>query len=244
MNELNEKKLLEALKCGVKRSSDLIARITNFHGGPVTTEYMLTSDIARELIERHHEVAVEYLNRKMVNAMTAKNVSFRKVFGKQRTDIAVLDSDIIPLGIIEVKIGVKTFRGIAKDLGKIIKTIESLKPEFASRVWGVSVFQVHVSGNSHRYKEDQFKKAIDSVEKKIHSELKTYANSKTDYRLALHPLQSAETGIVPRELAPDGDGLAWGQHGHAIRFYAVLIKSALGVPPPKTFKDLMGESDV
>jgi hypothetical protein len=36
--------------------------------------------------------------------------------------------------MIEVKIGVKTVRGIAADLGKIIDTIDALKPEYASRV--------------------------------------------------------------------------------------------------------------
>jgi hypothetical protein len=48
-DEMTESDLLSLLCSGVKRSSDLIAQITDYHGGPVTTEYILTSDIARVL---------------------------------------------------------------------------------------------------------------------------------------------------------------------------------------------------
>jgi hypothetical protein len=47
LDEMDGSRLLSALRKGVQRSVDLIARITEYHGGPVTTEYMLTSDIAR-----------------------------------------------------------------------------------------------------------------------------------------------------------------------------------------------------
>jgi hypothetical protein len=82
----------------------MIALITDYHGGPVTTEYMLTSDIARELIHQNHEVHVEYLNRRMVNGMTMRR-SGPPVpkFGSRRTDVAVLRDQIIPRAIVEVK---------------------------------------------------------------------------------------------------------------------------------------------
>src|SRR5262249_14654304 len=100
--------LLSALRKGVKRSADLIAQITEYHGGANTTEYMLTSDIARELIKRNYEVEVEYLNRKFLNALAIRPGTSGEKFGSRRTDIAVFVSKVVPGAIIEVKIGVKT----------------------------------------------------------------------------------------------------------------------------------------
>jgi hypothetical protein len=88
---------------------------------------MLTSDIARELIERNYEVKVEYKNPDIINA-TTKSITARKKLGSKRTDVMVLHQQFYPLAIIEVKIGVKTLRGIAKDLLKITDTIDALKP--------------------------------------------------------------------------------------------------------------------
>jgi hypothetical protein len=69
---MTESELLSLLRNGVKRSSGLIAQITDYHGGPVTTEYILTTDIARELIEKGHQVKIEYLNRYFANGMTIR----------------------------------------------------------------------------------------------------------------------------------------------------------------------------
>lgn len=238
--EIKDEVLFGLLRQGVMRSSDLIAKITDYHGGPVTTEYMITSDIARELIKQNYNVEVEYLNRKMVNGMTMhKSGPPVKKFGSQRTDVAVLKDKIIPLVIIEVKISVKTLNAIKGDLLKITDTIRSLKPQYASRVRGASIFQVHVAGSTKHYKKEHLKAAIHQVEKSLRDEPKAYGGKDADFRFRFRAFQTGDEGIVPRELEPDGDSFAWGQHGHATRFYAVLIRSKQNVPPaPHTLAQL------
>jgi hypothetical protein len=239
-DEISDQLLLSALRKGVKRSSDLIAQITDYHGGPVTTEYMLTSAIARELIEQRYEVEVEYLNRKMINGMTMrKSGAPRKEFGSRRTDIAVLMDKIFPLAIVEVKIGVKTLNGTKDDLLKITDTIGSLKPQFASRVRGAAVFQVHVAGSAKRFEAHHFKAAIEEIERSLGAALKSYGKAHAGFHFALHALQSKGEGVVARELESDGDGLAWGRHGHATRYYAVLVRSKQrATAPPRTLAEL------
>lgn len=237
---IDEAGFLKLLREGVARSNDMIALITDYHGGPVTTEYMLTSDIARELIHQNHEVHVEYLNRRMVNGMTMRR-SGPPVpkFGSRRTDVAVLKDQIIPRAIVEVKIGVKTLRGILEDLEKITDTIGAMKPQYAVNVWGAAVFQVHIAGGPRRYTEQHLRDAVEQVERTLQTQLKAYASLKNGFQFSFHPLQSDDAGIVPQELEPDGDGMAWGRHGHATRNYAVLIQSTELQPgPARTFEDL------
>lgn len=52
MREIDENQFLEVLRSGVARTTDLIAKATDYHGGPVMTEYLVTADIARECIEK------------------------------------------------------------------------------------------------------------------------------------------------------------------------------------------------
>jgi hypothetical protein len=68
IKQITDAELLATLKEGVKTATDVIARVTDYRGGPVTTEYLLTADISRELIEQDYQVKVECLNR---NSSTA-----------------------------------------------------------------------------------------------------------------------------------------------------------------------------
>jgi hypothetical protein len=242
---MTESDLLSLLRSGVKRSSDLIAQITDYHGGPVTTEYILTSDIARELIEQGHQVEVEYLNRYFANGMTMRRSGPPpKKLGSKRTDVALLHSGLFPLAMIEVKIGVKTIRGIETDLIKITDTIDALKPEYASGVWGAAVFQVHIPGSKGRYEEGHFMTSMAKTEATIKSGLAEHAKIHTGYDFGFHSLQSQEEGYTATTLEPDGDGFAWGQHGHATRYYSVLIKSKVPKPkPPQTIAELKAYSE-
>jgi hypothetical protein len=70
MRAIDENAFLEALTRCVARTTNLIAKATDSHGGPVMTEYLLTADIAREFIEPGYPVTVECPNRTFVNAMT------------------------------------------------------------------------------------------------------------------------------------------------------------------------------
>jgi len=239
-NEIENQWLLSALSEGVKRSGDLIAQITDYHGGPVTTEYMLTSDIARELIEQNYEVEVEYLNRRIITGLTMRKSGVRKKFGSRRTDIAVLMSKVVPLAIIEVKIGVKTLNKIKGDLLKITDTIRSPKPQFAARVRGAVVFQVHVAGSANRLHVRQLNHAVKKIEKSLRTSLRAYKKAHADFRFTLYPLQSGDEGIVATELEPDGNGR---REGHATRYYAVLVRSKqrAGGAPLK-FRQLKAQS--
>ena len=110
--------------------------------------------------------------------------------------------------------------------------VDALKPEFASRVWGAAVFQVHIGGSEGRYEEDDFKDAIATTENTIKAGLVEHGQANSGYNFSFHPLQSKNEGYTARQLEPDGDELAWGQHGHATRYYAVLIKSKVIRPKP------------
>jgi|GEM_PF-1776420 len=243
---LTDQQLLDALRAGVERSSDLIAWITDFHGGPVTTEYILTADIARELIDRHYEAAVEFANRKLVNALTARNgVQARKLLGTRRTDVVVLNNGLIPAALIEVKIGVRSLGKIMGDLSKLSDTITLLKSPYAARVVAAVVYQVHVPGTDKIESRDQLLSAIQKIETRIEGELNTYCLTVPGYSFAIHHLQSPDEGITVRVVVDDGHEKTLGAHGHATRFYAVIIRSKRvpPPPPPRTFAELKAQLD-
>jgi hypothetical protein len=240
--DITDADLLAILAEGVKKATDVIARVTDYRGGPVTTEYLLTADIARELIEQNYQVKVECLNRNLVNGMTQNAAGVRKSLGSCRTDIVVWQDEIIPLAIIEIKIGVKTLKKIADDLEKITGTIDMLKSQYASRVVGASVFQIHVEGNDKRPDIAKLTAAIEKIEKKLEEALQGHEKTKPGFSFAMHPLQPADAGVIGRELEGELDQLSWGVHGHATRFYAVLIRSTKAVIIKSGFQGLKERS--
>jgi len=245
MRDIDENDFLEALKHGVARTTNLIAEATDYHGGPVMTEYLLTADIAREFIERNYPVAVEYHNRMFVNAMTGLKTSQpRKLLRSKRTDVAIIDAGLIPLALIEIKIRVKKLNAIKGDLEKITTTMSLLKANFASKLIGAVVFQVHIPGARNRTYAADFKSAAEKVEKSLQAELSSYAPSRPDFRFTMHPLQSDDGGVVEREIEGYGEESAWGAHGHATRYHAIIIRSTRPVPPSTgSFADLRRQRD-
>lgn len=242
---LTDQQLLDALRAGVERSRSLIARITDFHGGPVTTEYILTTDIARELIDRQYEVAVEFANRRLVNGLTArKGVNARRLLGTRRTDVVVINNGLIPVALIEVKIGVRSLGKIKGDLAKLAGTIELLKSTYAARVIAAAVYQVHVAGTNKMEWRDQLLPAIQKIETHIESELERYRATACGYSFAIHPLQSPAEGITERAIENIGHETSLGVHGHATRYYAVIIRSTrVPPPPPRTIAELKAQSN-
>jgi hypothetical protein len=245
MSDINENAFLEALKHGVARTTNLIAKATDYHGGPVMTEYLLTADIAREFIERDYPVTVECHNRMFVNAMTGlKAAQPRKLLRSKRTDVAILEDRLIPLALIEVKIRVKKLNAIKGDLDKITTTMSLLKANFAAKVIGAIVFQVHIPGARNRTYAAEFKSAVVKLEKRLQAELDSYAPSRLDFRFTMHPLQSDDGGIVEREIEGHGEEAAWGTDGHATRYHVIIIRSARPVPPSTgSFEDLRRQSN-
>lgn len=224
--KLSDIVLLDALTKGVARTTGLIARLTEYHGGPVETEYLLTSDIARELVEREHDVRVECLNRRLVNAMTKrKGVKPKKVLGSKRTDVVVMNN-FVPAAIIEVKIRIGSFDGLKADLNKITHTMSLMNGSCSAKVIGVSVFQVHIPGGAKRLKVEDFKDEVRRVEDNIKSGVAAYGAAHPDFKFQMHSLQSEDDGIVGCDLEFIGDEFVWGVDGHATRYHAILIRSA------------------
>jgi hypothetical protein len=111
---------LAALTTGVNNTLFLMTRITEFKGNHAKTEYLLTADIARALVGtlHGHDVKVEYLNRRFLDAMTMlARTNPHKALRSKRTDVAVVHINI-PLAIIEVKIRLHSARAIRCDLDK------------------------------------------------------------------------------------------------------------------------------
>ena len=228
--EIPEATFIKHLKKGVKRTIDLMAKVTDYHGGPTTTEYLLTSDVAREFIECHFEIQVEFLNRKIVNGITQllprPNVPR---LGSKRTDIALLYTTLIPRALIELKIGVTTLNGIAGDLDKITNTIACMNSTYASKVIGAVVFQMHVDATKKRSNVTALKVEIERKERAIETGLVTYAERNAEFRFRMERLQGPNDGIS----ASDHDN-----DGHATRFYVVLIRDKRTASPPRKLADL------
>ena len=219
---------LEALKAAVRRTSDFVAQNTEYHGGRVGTEYILTADIARELVHRGFHVAVECLNWKLLNAMNLrKGIKPREFLGSQRTDVAVLDpSGLIPRAMIEVKIGLRRFsRRLRDDLRKITGTLALMEARDAARVIGAVVFEVHIPGTQKRTVTADFKTAAHRVENELAAQLKSFASSLSDFSFAMYALQSPEGGLVPQEIDWEQGEAVLGALGHATRYHAILVRS-------------------
>lgn len=242
---LNERDFIEALQSGVKRTKDFIAKTTEYHGGQVRTEYMITADIARAFIERNHEVTVECLNRNLVNGMTMLKGSDRRSLRSKRSDVAILEDGIYPLGIIEVKIGVRKLSRIKGDLDKITHTIGLMQARHAANVIGAAVFQIHIANARQRYSLEHFKDAVECIELRLSTELMNYAQSRQGFKFTMHSLQAANEGITGPEFADVGSHSELVKHGHATRYHAILIQSTRPAPsPPKSIEDLRRYSEI
>jgi hypothetical protein len=85
------------------------------------------------------------------------------------------------------------------------------------------VFQVHIAGSENRYKLVHFVAASQATENKLKNKLAEYGRANSGYDFSFHALQSESEGYTTRDIEPDGDEYAWGEHGHSTRYYAVLI---------------------
>jgi hypothetical protein len=238
--KIPETSFIAALKEGISRTTELIARATEYHGGPVQTEYLITADVAREFIERDFEVKVECLNRKLIHGLTAAKKSHgkrsiaRRKLGRKRTDVAVLKDGLIPLAIIEIKIGIRKFgRRLKDDLAKITTTIGMMRADYAANTIGAAVFQVHIPGSKNGFDSTaQLKAKAERVEKTLRADLMRYAKSQSDFEITMHPLQSPDGGIVATDVELDNDGeKTLGSPGHATRYHVVIIRSLRPVEP-------------
>lgn len=232
--KISEETLIEHLKKGVRRTTDLVATVTDYHGGPTTTEYLVTSDIAREFIEANYETQVEFLNRRVVNGITALVPRPNKIkLGSKRTDVALIHTPLIPLALIEVKIGVVSLNGIKVDLDKITDTFACLNATHASKVLGAVVFQMSVAATKKRITTSDLKTAIKEKQRAIKIQLLAYLKTKPGFTFRLVALQGPNDGISASDKGNDG---------HATRFYAVLIRDKR--PPPLATRTIRELKDI
>jgi hypothetical protein len=202
---LDEALFLEILASGISETKNLMARLTEFHGGKVDTEYIMTVDIARAVVESGHEVKVECKNRHLVNALVAKKgFNVWKLLRGKRTDVAITSSKIFPLALIEVKIRVSQLKHIKEDLDKISTTVRLMTASAAAKVIGAAVFQVHVNASSGRFHEHEFKAAVVAIEGRLTKQLADYAKAHPDFSYRLAPLQGPDDGIQGTAIEHDG----------------------------------------
>jgi hypothetical protein len=242
---ITEATLLEMLRAGTERTRAFIARLTDYHGGPAETEYLLTVDIAREFLDRNREVGVEGLNRSFCTALTSLNSkqAYKTLKGK-RTDV-VVGQLLNPEVLIEVKIRISRYAGIAGDLRKLRDTIDFMKPAYQRGILGASLFQMHIKPTRARWRHAHFVLAVGEFEKRLRNDLHAHAHIYPNFILTLHDLMASPTdGIVDQAIEEDGDGTPMlGEKGHATRYYAIIIKHRLyGSKPASTFQEMKAEA--
>ena len=241
---ISQADFIEMLKAGVDRTVDFMAARTDYHGGPTTTEYILTADIARALLEKGLEVEVECHNRRLVNGLTRRKMwKPRMRIGGQRTDVVVLEAEIIPRVMVEVKIGVgATLTRIRRDLDKICNTLECIKATFALGVRAASLFQVHVPGRQNDIKVDRLQKKVAKIEKSLAEKLEVFAIRWPAFAFNLVSLQGSSGGYVATEIVyEDENNASLGRSGHATRYYAILIRSLRKQPSETGLQRLRNE---
>lgn len=226
---LFEQDLLSGLKAGVERSRRFMEELTEYHGGPVATEYLITTDIAREFLERGHHVQVEALNRHFCSLLTADNARLARVaLGSKRTDVAIGDS-LTPDAIVEVKIRISTLAGLVDDLDKLSSTIRFMKATRQKKILAACVFQTHIAATKVRWRLEDFIAASQQLEEGLRTELFTYAQQWPDFTFEMRDLQDRPAdGIVNHGVECNDDGSEeMGADGHATRYHAVLVKHLL-----------------
>lgn len=242
--QISELEFVNILETGTRSTTEFMARLTDYHGTAVETEYILTADIARAFLDKGHDVRVEYLNRLLVNKLVQRSSwTPKRVLGAQRTDVVVTFSDIIPRAIVEVKIGVGgSLAPIEDDLQKIAATIDGMKVNYAAQVRAASVFQVHVLGRRNEIDTVRLKKRIQDIDQSLTVNLAAFAPTWPDFTFALVPLQGQSEGFVATSIEHDESGGAeLGATGHATRYYAIIIKSIRTIPSGASLRTRLHE---
>lgn len=240
MYEITEENFVETLRRGVTRTSSFMAQLTDFHGGPTKTEYLLTSDIARAFLENHEEVRLEHQNRFLINVRTKlRDCPNGGNIGRRRTDVVVLHSGILPKAMIEVKIGVGgTLSKVSDDLIKMAETIRSMKADIARKVRVASVFQTHMVASRSDVDALKLRARMQERERKLEKAISVFETVWPDFSFKLVSLQGQDTGFVATEICEEEDGsMSLGQKGHATRYYAIIMSSLREASVGGSFKE-------
>jgi hypothetical protein len=226
MNHMSEDQLLDGLRVGVKRTGAFVAALTDYHGGPAETEYLLTYDVAQAFLDVGREVSVERQTQTIYSALTTSSLkTARDLVGQQRIDVVVGDR-LFPNALIEIKIRITTVAGICGDLDKLVKTLTPLNAKALRSIEGVSLFQLHLDHAAGRTTPEDFVEPLDVLERRFTTDLATFAEAWPEFTFAFRPLHmSPNEGIVAQSIDEDVDGSPiLGQPAYATRYYAVLVR--------------------
>lgn len=233
---------IDVLKDGVKRTTDFLANLTEYHGGPANTEYLLTSDIARAMLSKYPNVSVkvECMRQDFLNMFTiSSGAKPERRFGTTRADIGVFDTPLMPRAVVEVKLGVGgTLRKVIPDLKRNCNILNSMEASIASKMHAAAVFEVHVGGRSGDIEIHRLKKKIAKIEAKLTAELARFAGNQPNFSFDFVPLQGANQGYTPTEIEDEEtDHPSLGREGHATRYYAIVINDLRQKKPNETTRD-------
>lgn len=224
---LKQQAFFDAVRRGVATTDAYLHELTDFHGGPLKTEYVRTTDIARALLAAQREVGTEFLANGVKDHLyyRAKQASF--TLGSRRFDVAALDPAGLPELVVEIKIGVGSLKKLEGDLHKIIDFLESARAGFANRFFGLVVFQVHRGTKKHG-ELTRISKEVARLEQALRQQLARFAESWSAYELEMMSFQGPQERIYDDEVE-DGEGgsKALGRTSHATRYHAIAIRKTV-----------------
>ena len=218
-------KVFEAVREGIARSKGLIEKLTNYHGGPVETEYILTTDIAHALVDRFDGVSVECKYRNLVNLHTG--ILPLAKFKSHRADLAVANGIDPPTAVIEIKIRVRRFNDIYHDVCRLSRLLRAINARYREYTLGLVIFQISVRGRLNWYKPERILTAVREVEGRIEEDVRKYSAQQPDLEIEWMPLQGPDEGVIGRELegGPDDPEASWGRTGHGTRYHLLKVCS-------------------
>jgi hypothetical protein len=223
---------LDAVRAGVANAESFMAELTDYHGGEVKTEYLITVEIAKALLRVCPDVALEYLINQVKGHILVHDPKKKFTLGSRRFDVAVLDA-VAPVFIVEIKIGVRRLDGeLRKDLRKIVDYLDCLTPSYVARALGACVFQTHVEALKERDLE-RTKRRVHKLERKINDGLKAFTAEHPEFEFDWMPFQGPDERISDDEVIADVDWTPMlGRRGHATRYHAILVRRRPEQGPP------------
>lgn len=164
--------LREAAKFHHNNSQD---EYNDYRAEKAVTEYLMTADFARSILQNRHKVAVEVQCKYTVNHLNSSKISEKHDdLGKKRFDIVVGDK-LAPSALLELKIGVVNISKLVKDVEKILNTI-GLMNKRKQPLLGALVFETFINGKGRVAAQD-FRNEYASIFSAISADLQSYVTS-------------------------------------------------------------------
>ncbi len=95
----------ELIRDGIAATDAYLHQLTDYHGGPLQTEYVLTTNIASALLARQKLVATEFLANTEKNHVYYRDKQVSFTLGSCRFDVASFDSAGVLELVVEIKVG-------------------------------------------------------------------------------------------------------------------------------------------